>query len=163
MSMTQSRRDENDRHVADNVRRYGCHVYSVGASDDQSTPAFTYSIGLFESAGVPDVIVLGVRPSLGKAMVDAYQEFALEGTRFEPGERYAGFLGSGFEVYVEPLANGAVAGFMLGCFRYYRDRPFSAAQIVYPTVDGVWPWEPGASAWFVNAQPMLGRSRLDER
>jgi len=102
MSMTPSQRDENDQQVADNVRQYGCHVYSVGASDDESTPAFTYSIGLC----LPDVIVLGVRASLGKGMVDAYQEFALKGRRFEPGERDAGFLGGGFEVYVEPLANG---------------------------------------------------------
>ncbi len=28
-------------------------------------------------------------------------------------------------------------------------------QIIYPTTDGVWPWEPTASDWFRQRQPIL--------
>ena len=161
MTRTRPQPSERDLKVAQNVRDHGCFVYSVFADSDGSTPSFSYSIGLQESAGVPDAIVLGVPPGLGKSMVDAYQEFVLAGIRFEPGQLYPDFIGGGFRVYVEPVPNAAVSDYMLGCFRYYGDRPFSVVQIVYPSIQGVWPWEAGASAAFVKSQPMLGRPRLD--
>lgn len=150
-----------DLEVEKNIREYGCHVYSVLAAADGSSPSFSYSIGLEDSAGVPDVIALGENAQIGKSMIDAYQEFALSGLRFEPGRLYPGFLGGGFEVYVEPVALNAVVDFMLGCVRWYGERPWRAVQIVYPSVQGVWPWETRAPEWLVKGQPMLGRPRLD--
>ncbi len=151
----------HDLEVEKNIREYGCHVYSVLAAEDGSSPSFSYSIGLQDSAGVPDVIVLGEGSRISKSMIDAYQEFALSGIRFEPGRRYAGFLGGGFEVYIEPVTSNAVFDFMLGCVRWYGKRPWRAVQIVYPSVQGVWPWEAAAPDWLVRGQPMLGRARLD--
>jgi hypothetical protein len=151
----------SDLEVEKNIREYGCHVYSVLAAADGSSPSFSYSIGLEDSAGVPDVIVLGENSQIGKSMIDAYQEFALSGVRFEPGRLYPGFLGGGFEVYVEPVTLDAVVDFMLGCVRWYGERPWRAVQIVYPSVQGVWPWEAHAPDWLVKGQPMLGRPRLD--
>lgn len=150
-----------DLEVEKNIREYGCHVYSVLAAADGSSPSFSYSIGLEDSAGVPDVIALGENAQIGKSMIDAYQEFALSGLRFEPGRLYPGFLGGGFEVYVEPVILNAVVDFMLGCVRWYGERPWRAVQIVYPSVQGVWPWETRAPEWLVKGQPMLGRPRLD--
>lgn len=150
-----------DLEVEKNIREYGCHVYSVLAAADGSSPSFSYSIGLEDSAGVPDVIALGENAQIGKSMIDAYQEFALSGLRFEPGRLYPGFLGGGFEVYVEPVTLNAVVDFMLGCVRWYGERPWRAVQIVYPSVQGVWSWETRAPEWLVKGQPMLGRPRLD--
>lgn len=147
--------------VQKNIRDYGCHVYSVLAAEDGNSPSFSYSIGLEDSASVPDVIVLGENAQIGKSMIDAYQEFVLAGQRFEPSRLYSGFLGGGFEVYVEPVSPDAVADYMLGCVRWYGERPWRAAQIVYPSVQGVWPWEPRAPHWLIDGQPMLGRARLD--
>lgn len=151
----------SDLEVEKNIREYGCHVYSVLAAADGSSPSFSYSIGLEDSAGVPDVIALGENARIGKSMIDTYQEFALSGLRFEPGRLYPGFLGGGFEVYVEPVTYNAVVDFMLGCARWYGERPWRAVQIVYPSVQGVWPWETRAPEWLVKGQPMLGRPRLD--
>ncbi|MEO5686785.1 MAG: DUF4262 domain-containing protein [Burkholderiaceae bacterium] len=67
------------------------HVYSVLASagdDADFTPRFSYSIGLLDSSGVPDVIVLGENANVGKSMIDAYRVFTLAGRRFEPGTLY---------------------------------------------------------------------------
>lgn len=155
---------DSDRQVADNIRRHGCHVYSVLASAEDApefSPPFSYSIGLVDSLGVPDVIVLGESARIGKSMIDAYQEFSAAGRRFEPGHRHGGFLGGGFEVYVEPVSLDAVRPYMLGCLRWYRERPWRAAQIVFPSVQGTWPWDDDAPQWLVRGQPMLGRPRLD--
>lgn len=146
--------------VQKNIHDHGCHVYSVSADADGSSPSFSYSIGLEDSAGMPDVIVLGENSQIGKSMIDAYQEFVVAGQRFEPGRLYLGFLGGGFEVYVEPVTLAAVADHMLGCARWYGERAWRAVQIVYPSVRGVWPWEASAPRWLVDGQPMLGRPRL---
>ena len=147
--------------VAKNIREHGCHVYSVFAHEESGSPSFSYSIGLEDSVGVPDVIVLGENASIGKSMIDAYQEFAVAGMRFERSRLYADFLGGGFKVYIEPVERDAVAEYMLGCFRWYGERPWRAVQIVFPSTQGVWPWEEDAPRWLAKGQPMLGRPRLD--
>ncbi len=162
MSEADDRRARKARAAAevdDHIRRFGCHVISVVGGDDG--PSFSYSTGLGESAGVAEAIVIGVRPSLGKSMIDAYQEFVLAGVRFEAGKPYDGFLGGGFQVYVEPVPIDKARDFMFATFTHYADRPFSVVQIVYPTVQGVWPWEDAATASFVAMQPLLGRPRPD--
>jgi len=37
----------------------------------------------------------------------------------------------------------------------YGGKDFNVLQIVYPTTDGIWPWEPGACEWFRARQPIL--------
>lgn len=152
---------QSDLEVERNIQENGCHVYSVLAAADGSSTSFSYSIGLEDSAGVADVIVLGENAQIGKSMIDAYQEFALAGLRFRSSQLYPGFLGGGFEVYVEPVTLDSVVDFMLGCVRWYGKRPWRAVQIVYPSVQGVWPWDARAPDWLVHGQPMLGRARLD--
>jgi hypothetical protein len=37
----------------------------------------------------------------------------------------------------------------------YKGQPFRVYQIIWPTTTGVFPWEPGASDWFIARQPLL--------
>lgn len=159
MAISEEERAANDARVAADVREYGCHVLSV-FDPEEKQPTFSYSIGIQESAGVPEMIVLGLRPALGHSLVNAYCRRVRAGERFERGRRYAGFL-DGFEVYFEPVPARRAAEYLLGCERYYAGRPYSTVQLIYPSTAGAWPWRKRASAWFVANQPMLGRRRPD--
>lgn len=153
----EERRVENDKRVAADVEKYGCHVISV-FDPEGKLPTFSYSVGVQASSGAAEAIVIGVRASLGLSMVNQYNAQVRQGVRFQRGVQYAGFL-EGFCIYVEPAKPELLSEYTLGCGRFYKGTPYSVVQLIYPTTTGVWPWQRPASEWFKSNQPMLGRKR----
>ena len=160
MKHTEESRAANDRKVAENIREYGCHVISV-FDPEEKRPSFSYSVGIQETTGAPEIIVIGLSAKLGHFVVNEYRNQAKAGISFQRGRLYSGFL-EGFSVYIEPAKPLLVAEYNLGCERYYSNRPYMTVQLIYPTTAGVWPWQKKASDWFVANQPMLGRKRPDK-
>ena len=162
MTATQEeRRAENDRRVAADVANHGCHVVSV-FDPDGTLPTFSYSIGIQATAGAPEAIVIGLRPNLGHALINRYNDQVRQGRRFERGTPYPGFLDD-FPVYVEPARRERLSDYTLGCDRFYQGASYAVVQLVYPTTAGLWPWQRGVSETFRAGQPMLGRRRPDRR
>ena len=157
MSISPKKSAANDKRVADNIHEYGCHVISV-FDPEGSMPYFSYSIGIQETSGVPEAIVVGLKPDLGGFMINEYNRQVRAGTRFKRGVLYPGFL-VGFDVYIEPARKKMVAEYTFGCDRHYGDKEYSVVQIVWPSTSGVWPWQKTASEWLKDNQPMLGRVR----
>jgi hypothetical protein len=150
---------ENDKLVVRNIKQYGCHVVSVFDPNGR-LPFFSYSIGIQDSSGAPDVIVIGPRPELGGFLVNEYNRRVQKGKRFKRGTKYSGFL-RGFSVYFEPALREKYRRYTYGCARYYDGREYSVVQLVWPSTTGVWPWNKSASKWLIRNQPMLGRVRPD--
>ena len=142
-----------EQRILDDIEQFGCHVTSV-FDPDQVEPSFSYFIGLTKTLGVPEVILVGVRPELGHSLVDIYTDRSRSGESFLPGIPYLGFL-SGFPVYFRPVLETHRSAYMLSATWLYGDTDYQALQIVYPTTDGVWPWDPASSDWFRNNQPLL--------
>ncbi len=157
--ISKRKRAANDRRVARDIERYGCHVISVFDPDGR-LPSFSYSIGIQDSSGAPDVIVFGLRPELAGYLVNEYNRRLRKGKRFKRGRKYFGFL-QGFPVYFEPARRARYVRYAYGCARYYGEREYSMVQLVWPSTKGVWPWNKSASKWLVRNQPMLGRKRPD--
>lgn len=157
MSISAKKRTANDKKVVDDIHEYGCHVISV-FDPDEVIPYFSYSVGIQETSGVPDAIVVGLKPNIGGFMVNEYNRQVKAGTRFQRGVLYPGFL-EGFEVYIEPAQRKLLTEYTLGCDRYYQDKEYSVVQIIWPSTAGVWPWQKNASEWLKSNQPMFGRVR----
>jgi hypothetical protein len=156
---TKRQLSDNDKRVARDIERYGCHVISVFDPRGR-LPFFSYSIGIQDSSAAPDVIVIGLRPELGGYLVNEYNRQVRKGKRFKRGRRYEGFL-EGFPVYIEPARMERVRRYAYGCARYYDGRDYSVVQLIFPSTKGVWPWNKSASKSLVKIQPMLGRLRPD--
>jgi hypothetical protein len=152
---SEKRRAENDKRVAADVDKYGCHVISV-FDPEEKLPSFSYSVGIQATSGAPEAIVLGVRPNLGHSMINEYNDQVRKGMRFERSVQYPGFL-EGFNIYVESAKAALLSEYTLGCTRFYKGTDYSVVQLIYPTTEGVWPWQKAASEWFKLNQPMLGR------
>ena len=150
---------ENDQRVIRDIQQYGCHVVSV-FDPKGKLPTFSYSIGIQDSSGAPDVIVIGLRAELGGYLVNEYNRRVREGKRFKRGTKYTGFL-EGFSVYVEPARAERYRRYAYGCARYYDGRPYTMVQLVWPSTTGIWPWNASASKWLIRNQPMMGRKRPD--
>ncbi|MGC1172992.1 MAG: DUF4262 domain-containing protein [Polaromonas sp.] len=90
MRITAKKRAANDKRVADNIQAYGCHVISV-FDPEETEPFFSYSVGIQETSGVPEAIVVGLRPNLGGFVINEYNRQTRAGTRFQRGVLYPGF------------------------------------------------------------------------
>ncbi|WP_165072799.1 DUF4262 domain-containing protein [Paludisphaera rhizosphaerae] len=146
--------DEEERRTLADIERYGCHVIHVLEEDD--LPPFAYSVGVEKSSGAPEVVVIGLKQPLDHFIVNEYNRRVRAGERFEPGQRVEGFL-EGFEcqfLAVDPSHYGEYFGWDLWL---YNGPNFRVLQLVFPTVDGVWPWDDEADEWFRNRQPLLDR------
>ncbi len=159
MSVSDEQRKANDERVAADIRAYGCHVMSVFDPEGE-LPTFSYSIGIQETTGAPEAIVLGLKAKLAHALINRYMRACQAGKRFVRGTAYPEFL-EGFNVYFEPAKRKLASQYTLGCDRYYGERSYNVVQMIWPSTTGIWPWETQASEWLRGNQPMLGRKRPD--
>lgn len=147
--------DPRERKALADIDRYGCHVINVMAEDE--LPPFTYSVGVSRSSGRPEVVVIGLKQELAHAVVNDYNQRGQAGEVFTPGELYSDFL-EGFDVTFERVDRAFYAEYFGWDLWLYGGPEFDALQLVYPTTDGHWPWQPGASDWFRARQPILTSS-----
>jgi hypothetical protein len=144
---------EADAKALADIENYGLHVISVMEEDEH--PPFVYSIGIEQSLGMPELIVIGLKSSVAcSAVNECYRQMKERGA-IAPGARIAGLLGGDFECVIGEASSEQVADYMLWASWLYKGRPFRAYQIIWPSTTGVFPWEPGASDWLIARQPLL--------
>jgi hypothetical protein len=142
--------DPGEQKALADIDKYGCHVVHVAAEDE--LPPFSYSVGIQRSSGAPEVVVVGLKQPIAHFVVNEYNRRVQVGQSFHPGETYSGFL------------EGFLVGFELVEEEFYREHfgwnlwlyngpSFKVLQVVYPTTNGVWPWN--ATDGFRTWQPLL--------
>jgi hypothetical protein len=144
--------DAGEKKAIADIEKYGCHVIHV--LEDNEGPPFSYSVGVQKTSGAPEVMVIGLKQPIAHFIVNEYNSRVRAGEKFEPGCRYEGFL-EGFKVQFEVVTSDHFDEYLGWNKWLYRGKSFEVLQIIYPTTDGVWPWEPAASQWFRERQPIL--------
>ena len=146
--------DEHEQQALADIDEFGCHVLHVLEEGDE--PPFSYSIGIQKTSGAPEVVVIGLKEPIAHFVVNEYNRRVRTGERFEPGTKYDGFL-EGFPVQVVVVAQKHFREYF-GWNRWlYRGDGFKVLQLIYPTTEGIWPWDETASDWFRQRQPDLSR------
>jgi len=144
--------DASEEKALADIEKYGCHVIHV--LEDEEGPPFSYSVGVQKTSGAPEVIVIGLKQPIAHFVVNEYNLRIRAGERFLPGRRYEGFLES-FKVQFEVVRSEHFDQYLGWNKWLYRTKDFDVLQIIYPTTDGVWPWELRASESFRQRQPIL--------
>jgi hypothetical protein len=111
-------------------------------------------VGIQRSAARPEVVVIGLKQPIAHFMVNEYNYRTQQGETFTPGERYAGFL-EGFDVVVERVEPEFYSDYFGWDLWLYEGPNFEVLQLVWPSTEGVWPWQPAASDWLREWQPLL--------
>ncbi|MBB1400090.1 DUF4262 domain-containing protein [Pseudoalteromonas sp. SG44-8] len=144
--------NETEKEIVRIIEKYGCYVTSVFDPDGES-PNFTYSTGITDTYGAPELIIIGLNTDLAQSIVNNYAGRLKNGEEFTIGEFYEGFL-EGFDVTFSGVSLKNKKEYMLSACWYNADE-FEALQLVYPTTSGVWPWDADASESFLSIQPSL--------
>jgi hypothetical protein len=148
-----------------NVRDYGCHVVSV-FDPEKKDPPFSYSVGFPETVGQPEVIIFGLNSSMGLFAINETLRQCRADLVLRDAQAIEGLL----EEYDVICMARAVAkrhlvpeyfNSALWYHRYRTGKELEAAvQLVWPD-EGIWPWEPGATAEFLEEQPGLYDGKLN--
>jgi hypothetical protein len=140
-----------DKCLAD-IAQYGLHVMKV--MGDNEWPEFVYSVGLYRTFGIPEIVILGLRSDVAHWVLNEVANRARQGERFQVGDTLHGLL-EGFPVQLCAVRVEHVEPHFGWARWFYDGGPFLVMQLVWPTTSGVWPWELEASDDFRHRQPLL--------
>jgi len=146
------RLDRGEKKALADIDQYGCHIIHVLGEDEH--PPFSYSVGIQRSAGRPEVVVIGLEDELAQFIINEYNARVQRGEEFKPGQSYSEFIDR-FEVAVEKVDQEFYAEHFGWNLWLYDGPDFHVLQIIYPTTEGVWPWEVDASDSFRTWQRVL--------
>lgn len=151
--------DPAEQKCIDDIAEHGCHVMKVFDNAD-GLPNFAYSVGLPVSVGQPEVLVYGLRLELMHSMINEIYRQCSEGLELLDGKRVHNLIG-GHDCIVRRCTDLGVIEEHLGWASWYHRSQQGKEveeffQIVWPgAVNGLFPWEEGASLDVIDAQPAL--------
>ena len=148
---------DGDAKALADIEEYGLHVISV--MEEEGLPPFAYSIGIEQSLGMPELIVIGLKSEPSHYAINECYRQMRDGRDLPPGSRVAGLLGGGFECVIGDVAPVHFKQYMGWALWLNKGSGFRAHQIIFPSTTNTFPWEPEASEWFRNRQPLLAEGR----
>lgn len=126
------------KRVRDSVAQNGFHVTSVGEGEE---PEFSYSTGIYESYGIPEIIISALPPNLSHELISQYiNRFRKSGPIV--GKRITAKK-ERFDYYLVRVPLKRIQDYVLATIKYYGKSPFEFLQLIYPDTDLLFPDEEG--------------------
>lgn len=138
--------------IHQNIEKYGCHVTHV--MEDEDGPSFTYSTGIQKHTGQPEVLVSGLDKDMSHFLVNEYNYRIKDGERFAADKFYDEFL-EGFQVTFKDIDQKHYDDYLCCCQWYYDGDYFRALHMIWPSMEGIWPWEKKATKEYRYFLPRL--------
>lgn len=147
--------DESEEFIRRCIADVGWSVQLVQAGDSAHEPAFAYTVGLHESHGHPELIIVGQPHALMHSALNEIGERIRAGTRFSPGESLDGVI-EGYPVRLREVLEAKSFTEHVGyALWFYGGQTFRLFQVVWPDKDGHFPGEPGAWEILRTREPLL--------
>ena len=140
--------------IQEGIDKQGFFVCNFTATD--SSPAFSYTIGLRETESHPDFLTMGLSLETNSYLVVAASEAVKTGKRFELNCDYEDFL-EGYPIRFLPILQEHLPNHFGFAFQHYGTREIDAIQIVWPDKSGKWGWEEDCSPNLAYCQKLLDR------
>ncbi|GEO09511.1 DUF4262 domain-containing protein [Segetibacter aerophilus] len=137
------------------IEHYGWYVIQV--LEDDNNPPFGYSIGLFETFGHPEVLIVGLKLELIHSLINIIGEQIRNGETFQESHFYSDIL-TNYQCYFTSVNPESYNDYVYQAINYYNESNFPLLQYIYPTVKGIYPWEAEWPEEIAYLQPILGKS-----
>ena len=126
---------------------------------DEAGPGFGYSIGIYKTLGHPEIIIIGLKLDLIHSIINGIGEDIRSGKIFNTGSDTTEDMIEGFDCYFTTVEKKYFYGYVGYAKWYYKGTDFPLIQFVYPTVDGVYPWQREWPKEIQTHQPVLGNTQ----
>ena len=125
--------------VKRNIKKHGFHLTYVPA---ETTPAFCYSTGIYETFGIPELFFSSLPLGMSSELAHSYVK-RFKNTPPTIGERVKKLKNDPFDYYLINVDLSKVRDYVLASFKYYGSTPFDYLQPVFPDADMLFPHETG--------------------
>jgi hypothetical protein len=126
--------------IAANIKKYGWHCLHVFSNQADRTQ-FTYTIGLTETYGVPEIMVFGLPHDRGHGVLSACAALIKEGHRFETDMPDENVLMGGYKVIFKSAKPQCFDEYFGTAMRYYGPKKFEAMVMFIPDKHHHFPWK----------------------
>jgi Domain of unknown function (DUF4262) len=133
-----------------NIEKFGCQVLSVALSE-ASPPGFSYTIGVYDTCGHPELIVVALPFQTAHALLNEAAGRLRRGIDLTQG-RHVEMVGE-VDCEFRPVAPKWAKHLMLGANWFYRGTGYPVLQAVYPDLENRFPEDPDFDGRFI--QPLL--------
>jgi hypothetical protein len=143
-----------EQQVLDHIEQFGYSVIHVleSVKGAEEEPGFSYSIGLYKTYQLPEILIIGLDQELRHTLIDNICIDYQEGISLKVGEYNADIV-EHFNCLVVEVEKKHYEEYLGWATWYYKGADFPAVQVVYPDVLGLFPWDKDFSR-FIN-QPIL--------
>jgi len=145
--------DDSDRKLLADVKSHGWHL--VGVEEDSEGPAFTFSVGLLYSLGHPEILIMGLQPSISGNLINDMGDAIRAGQTFQAGKQYDD-IAAGFPLAFVAMDRRHYRQYLGYALWFYRTLDIPVLQCVWPDKAGIFPWQPGYDSRFFDLQRILG-------
>jgi hypothetical protein len=142
--------DPADERTICQIEEYGCSIISVGRHCSED-PSWTYSIGVYDTCGKPDLITVGLKFKVAQSCLNEAARRLRDGADLTKG-RHADLLGN-VDCELRPVDARWVKHLMNWANWYYGRTDYPVLQVVYPDLENRFPGEEGFDSRF--AQPLM--------
>ncbi|MBA3700349.1 MAG: DUF4262 domain-containing protein [Planctomycetes bacterium] len=134
--------DDNERTVLSHVEDYGWHISGIKADEQQGTPPYAFSVGLYYTFEVPEMLVVGLPLQQSAALINVIGELVKAGKRFIC-ETPRSDLMPGRVVMLRPVAARHYRAELGFAVWFYRSLPrvFPCWQAIWSDTNGRFPWD----------------------
>ena len=150
------------RQIEANIQKFGWAVQGVLPDDD--TPSYSYSIGLTENFGHPEILMMGFSTDLMMQIIN------IVGDQVKSGERFSDWSTSDvvvrdFSVILRLVPPAVAEHWARAASERYRrqGKQWSLLQVFLPDQAGLFSWQAGCNEQYVNLQGHLLASMPDTR
>nr|WP_203258843.1 DUF4262 domain-containing protein [Hyunsoonleella ulvae] len=81
--------------IVNDIKEYDCHLAQLEC--DGYSPAFVYTIGLYEKFQHPEIIIFGLKTDVMGHLLNGLRDEIRKGNNYKPNQKYSGLL-EGYEV-----------------------------------------------------------------
>jgi hypothetical protein len=142
-----------DKKLLNDIEVYGWHVIKI--QEDDLGPSYAHTIGLFHTFSHPEIIIVGLELDTLHFLINRLGDAIREGVVFESGQFYSNII-NGVDCYFTTVAPEYYSEYVGYAESFYQGANFPLQQCIYPTISGIYPWQPNWPSELKNLQPILG-------
>lgn len=142
--------------IVNDIKEYDCHLALL--ENDGYSPAFVYTIGLYEKFQHPEIIIFGLKTDVMGHLLNGLRDEIRKENSYKLNQKYSGLL-EGYEVQFLEVNKENYADYLGYAGWYYKNTfDFPVLQMIWPDKESNWPWESGFNENWKFKQPLLDRN-----
>jgi len=145
--------DKHELKAIEDIRKHGVHILHV-FDDEGKKPDFSYTVGLWHTHGHPEVLISGLKEGLRQSLLNHLNRMIGEGREFRDGQSYTDVIDD-YKCYFQEFPKRQFKAYLGWDLWFYGGNEFEAVQMLWPSVDHIYPWDEKAGELLKNAQEIL--------